>query len=85
MHEDGLDRERMNRERLDARMRGDGGRVAEFAAGEEGPMSQGIADWRGKQGEMRIGACDSSSATMLVSERDASGPRKGLQAPLIDT
>ena len=85
MHEDGLDRERMNGERLNAWMRGDGSNVAECAAGEEGPMSQGIADWRGKQGEMRDGARDSSSATMHFSERDASGPRKGLQAPLIDT
>jgi hypothetical protein len=56
MNEDGLGWERMNGERLDARVRSEDSNFAEAWCGEEGPMSQGIADWRGKQGEMRDGA-----------------------------
>jgi hypothetical protein len=51
MNEDGLDRKRLN-----ARARSGGNNIAEYGVGEEGPMSQGIADWRGKQGKMGIGA-----------------------------
>jgi len=51
MHEDGLDWNLRH-----ARARNDGSKNGMFAAEEEGSMSQGIADWRGKQVEMKDGA-----------------------------
>jgi hypothetical protein len=51
MDEDGLGRKQLN-----ARLRGDGSNDAQYAAGKDGAMSQGIADGREKQGEMRVGA-----------------------------
>jgi hypothetical protein len=46
MNEDGLDRKLRN-----ARVRREGSNIAEFADGKDGPMSQGIADWQGRQGK----------------------------------
>jgi hypothetical protein len=90
LNENGLDWNRRDRNRLgwgrlNAPLRINDNDAAQCAAGTDGAMSQGIADEREKQGEMRDGARDLIPARMFFSERDASGPRKGLQAPLSQT
>jgi hypothetical protein len=67
--------------RLDAWARSEGRKTAGFAAREEGPMSQGIADGREKQGEMRVGALSSESVSIFSARGTHPVRGKGFKPP----